>query len=100
MRRKNGYSLAFIVVSILVLISLVAFGAHYLSRHTVEPDQLDKLSVGMDWSEAKEIIGTDQSPIKQSDGTYFVAVRKYDRWCMVDLTLDSRLRITSVFHDH
>jgi hypothetical protein len=86
---------------VLLAIALIGvFGWHYCAAHTVPPANLSKLKVGMDWTTAKAIIGTTTTPIARPDGTYFVAFRKHDRWCMVDLILDSGHHITSIFHDH
>lgn len=79
---------------------LVIVGWHYVTAHTVEPADLGRVTVGMDWATASKLIGSGQKPVLQPDGSYFVAIRKHDRWCMVDITLDSSLQVTSVFHDH
>jgi len=92
-----------IKISTFVLITLLAlslFGWHYCTAHTVSPSRLSKLKVGMDWKTAQGIIGTKDIPTIQPDGTYFLPLRKWGRWCMVDITFDSSMQITSVFHDH
>ena len=97
---KRQASKALLVAALVLALLAGAFGWHFCTAHTVTPSDLGKLKVGMDWAVAKKILGTRATPVAQPDGTYFVAFRKLDRWCMVDLTLDSSLRITSIFHDH
>ena len=92
-----------LILTLVIILALVAagvFGKHYCLAHTVPVDDLAKIESGMDWAAVQKILRTDQKPIAQSDGTYFLAIRKHDRWCMVDLWFDSQLRVTSVFHDH
>ena len=86
------------VIGGLLLTGIVA--GHYCTAHTVDPNDLAKLKVGMDLPTASKTIGIPLRPTARPDGTYFVAFRKHDRWCMVDLTFDSKHRITSIFHDH
>ena len=90
-----------IVGSVAILsVALALFVRHYCYAHNVPPSELARIEVGMEWAEAKKILGTSDEPVLQADGTYRAGCRKHDRWCMVDVTLDSNLRVTSVFHDH
>ena len=99
-RQSKFRTPVFTALVVLALFGAGVFGRHYCFAHTVPPDDLARIKVGMDWTTAKKILNTHKDPVSQPDGTYFVAFRKQDRWCMVDLTLDSHLRIQSIFHDH
>ncbi len=88
------------IISVGALLLLGVFGWHYCTAHTVDPDHLAKMKVGMDLPTASKIIGLSLSPTARPDGTHFSGIRKHDRWCMVDLTFDSSHRIISIFHDH
>jgi hypothetical protein len=88
------------IISVGALLLLGVAGWHFCTAHTVDPDDLAKLKVGMDLPTASKIIGIPLCPTAKPDGTYFIGIRKHDRWCMVDLTFDSSHRIISIFHDH
>lgn len=93
-------ALLFWVLPVGVAALLIVGASRYVVAHTVDPAKLARVSEGMDWATASRLIGTSQKPVLQPDGSYFVALRKHDRWCMVDIGLDSSLQVTYVFHDH
>ena len=96
----RGRTLTATVAAISALLLFTVFGWHYCTAHTVDTNDLAKLKVGMDLPTASKIVGTTLSPAARPDGTYFIGIRKQDRWCMVDLTFDSSHLIISIFHDH
>lgn len=87
-----------VILSILAL--LLIFTWHYCTAHTVAEEDLAKLKIGMQIEEVQKIMGSNFTPVEQSDGSYAAAVRKLDRWCMVDIFFDSDRKLTYVFHDH
>jgi hypothetical protein len=96
----HGRTLLASIIAIGALLLIGVFGWHYSTAHTVDPNDLAKLKVGMDLPTAGKVIGIPLSPTARPDGTYFIGIRNHDRWCMVDLTFDSSHRIKSIFHDH
>lgn len=88
------------LVIVLVVVAAIVFGWHYFTAHAVDPVVLGQIRPGMKWEEVKKLVPTDQEARKIGTGERMVAIRKHDRWCMVDVFVDEEGKVVSWFHDH